>query len=243
MSRTLWLCSAGQSTWKDFTHRDKTFLYAHEVSVDLCIKDMGLVLVVFDSPEKRMETLHRLAALSGWSGTAAAVTAGISATRLAKDSGLTNRFVGFQCAPSENCIQSVEIFRGEYADSMRCQQVEEVFQALGVPVTVCRDQSGGILPRVLAATINEAAFMVQSGLSSVEEVDRMMRLAANFPYGPFEWADRIGIDRVLATLEALVVELGPQYQPCQWIRRKVEAGHLGMKAGRGFYNYGQERGE
>jgi 3-hydroxybutyryl-CoA dehydrogenase len=65
----------------------------------------------------------------------------------------------------------------------------------------------------------------------------MMRLGANFPMGPFEWADKIGLDRILTLLEGLTKEIGPLYQPCPWIRRKVEAGKLGRKSGEGFYIY------
>ena len=104
-------------------------------------------------------------------------------------------------------------------------------------VVICKDMAGGILPRTLAAMINEAAYMVQSGIATIEEVDTMMRKGANFPLGPFEWADRIGLDRILALLEALCQELGPIYHPCPWIRRKVEAGCLGLVSGRGFYQY------
>jgi len=86
--------------------------------------------------------------------------------------------------------------------------------------------------------INEAIYVSMYGLAQMEDIDQMMRLGANFPMGPFEYADYLGLDRVLKTLEWLAEELGPQYRPCPLLRRKVEAGLLGKKTGKGFYEYG-----
>ena len=85
--------------------------------------------------------------------------------------------------------------------------------------------------------INEAIYVYMYGLARMEDIDQMMRLGANFPMGPFEYADFLGLDRVLHTLEWLAEELGPHYRPCPLLRRKVEAGLLGKKTSTGFYIY------
>ena len=75
------------------------------------------------------------------------------------------------------------------------------------------------------------------GLATIEEIDQMMKLGANFPLGPFEYADEIGLDNILNLLKLMRKELGQKYRPCPVLVRKVEAGHLGKRSGRGFYEY------
>jgi len=86
--------------------------------------------------------------------------------------------------------------------------------------------------------INEASFELMEGLSDVEGIDNAMKLGTNWPKGPFEFADEMGLDTCLDYLELLQRELGePKYRPCPLLRKKVRAGHLGRKVGKGFYHY------
>jgi 3-hydroxybutyryl-CoA dehydrogenase len=201
------------------------------------IKSQHLVVEAFSDEKLKIEALRAIARFDHWNGPVASLLYRGSATQWAARSGLGERLVGFYACPSPEDIRSAELLAGETTQSEALKQAETVFSDLGFSTVICKDRAGGILPRVLAAMINEAASMVLLEIASMEEIDQMMRLGANFPMGPFEWADQIGLDRVLATLEELSHEYGPLYHPCPWIRRKVEAGHCGKQSGQGFYPY------
>ena len=196
-----------------------------------------LVVEVFSDEKLKIEALRAIARFDHWDGPVASLLYRGSATEWAVRSGLGERMVGFYACPSLEDIRSAELLAGETTRNEMLRRVETFFTDMGFSTVICKDRAGGILPRVLAAMINEAAYMVQLGIAPIEEIDQMMRLAANFPRGPFEWADQIGLDRVLATLEELSHEYGPLYHPCPWIRRKVDAGHCGKHSGQGFYQY------
>jgi 3-hydroxybutyryl-CoA dehydrogenase len=115
--------------------------------------------------------------------------------------------------------------------------MEKFLEKVGITYIKSRDSAGSVLNRVLASMINEAIYIYSYGLAPLESIDQMMKLAANFPLGPFEYADEIGLDNILNLLTLLTKELGQKYRPCPLLIRKVEAGHLGKKSGRGFYEY------
>ena len=201
------------------------------------LESRELVIEVLPEAEQKRETLRAVSQCKEWQGTVASIIEKDSATFWALQSGLGKRFVGFLIPPGAGKNDAVELLKGEITCQEALDCAAKAFKEMDWHVTICRDQAGGILFRVLAGMINEAAFMAQSAVAPVDQIDRMMRLAANFPLGPFEWADRIGLDRLFALLETLSKEFGPIYQPCPMIRRKVEAGKLGQKTGEGFYKY------
>ena len=108
-------------------------------------------------------------------------------------------------------------------------------KAGATPVTV-QDLPGLILDRTLASVINEAAEMYSNGLAGFEDIDRVMRLCLNWPMGPFEFADHLGVDRVVSTLD-MIARDEPRYAPCRVLRQMVAAGKLGKKCQQGFYKY------
>ena len=130
-----------------------------------------------------------------------------------------------------------EIVVGIDTSEETCQSLEKFLGEVGFTCIKSKDSAGFVLNRVLASMINEAIFIYSYGLAPIESIDQMMKLAANFPLGPFEYADEIGLDNILNLLTSLTKELGPKYRPCPLLIRKVEAGHLGKKSGRGFYEY------
>lgn len=130
-----------------------------------------------------------------------------------------------------------EIVVGIDTSKETCQSLEKFLEEIGFTCIKSKDSAGFVLNRVLASMINEAILIYSYGLAPIESIDQMMKLAANFPLGPFEYADEIGLDNILNLLTLLTKELGPKYRPCPLLVRKVEAGHLGKKSGRGFYEY------
>ncbi len=215
--------------------KEVDFLDRQPTHTDLANRE--LVIEVFSEKDRKEDVLRAVAGIREWGGTVASSIEGDSATSWAIRSGIGERFVGFIMAPGAGKSGSIELLQGEITDPEAINCAANAFKELDLLVTVCRDQAGGILSRVLAGMINEAAIMAQNGIAPVDKIDNMMCLAANFPMGPFEWADKIGLDKLLHLLETLTKEFGPIYQPCPMIRRKVEAGKLGVRTGAGFYNY------
>lgn len=135
-------------------------------------------------------------------------------------------------------MQLVEVVRGIETDDETHETVVGLAESLGkTPVTV-NDHPGFVSNRVLMPMINEAVFCVMEGVAEPEAVDTVMKLGMSHPMGPLALADFIGLDVCLAILEVLHEELGdPKYRPCPLLRKKVAAGHIGRKSGRGFYVY------
>jgi len=162
---------------------------------------------------------------------------GESVTTMAKQVKSPERYVGFSLSALFPEKKLVELIMGEGTASDAVAMAKDLFEKLQFTVVISQDRAGHIVNRVVASMINEAIYVHMYGLAQMKDIDQMMRLGANFPMGPFEYADSVGLDRVLKTLEWLTEELGPQYRPCPLLRRKVEGGFLGKKTGRGFYTY------
>jgi 3-hydroxybutyryl-CoA dehydrogenase len=131
----------------------------------------------------------------------------------------------------------VQIVKGLQTSNDTIQAVQEFVTNIGMTAVKLEETPGFILDRVVAAIVNEAAVMYSSKLASKEDIDKMMKVCVNWPMGPFEFADNIGVDRVVEILDLMTQELGPKYQPCFLLRRMVDAGWLGKKTARGFYVY------
>ncbi len=237
-----WLClsDSEKDSWIRRVLKDERVEWLSDIPASKDLESRALLIEAFSDIEKKEEALKAIADCKTWTGPVASLMVERSATFWSVKSGLGGRLVCFQPSPNAETPPAVELFEAEITLNENLQSVESFFKEVDFNVFICRDQMGGILPRVLAGMINEAAYMAYSGIAPVEKIDRMMRLAANFPMGPFEWADKIGLDRLMTLLEALQKEFGPQYQPCPLIRRKVEGGNLGVKTGEGFYHYPRE---
>ena len=132
----------------------------------------------------------------------------------------------------------VELVLGEETSEATFETARTVVDKLGKTAARMKESPLHIMNRALAAIINEACFVTMEGLADVPDIDGAMKLGANWPKGPFEFADEIGLDTILDYLELLLREIGDtKYHPCPLLRKKVRAGHLGKKVGRGFYRY------
>jgi 3-hydroxybutyryl-CoA dehydrogenase len=169
-------------------------------------------------------------------------TSSISITRLGAASGRAERFIGMHFMNPVPVMQLVELIRGIATDDATFETTRGVAETLGKTVALSEDFPAFIVNRILLPMINEAIYVLYEGVGSVEAIDTAMKLGANHPMGPLELADFIGLDTCLAIMGVLYEGLSDsKYRPCPLLVKYVEAGWLGRKAGRGFYDYRGEK--
>ncbi len=168
-------------------------------------------------------------------------TSSISITRLASRTDRPEKFMGFHFMNPVPVMQLVELIRGIATDQATYKACHEVVEKLGKTAASAEDFPGFIVNRILMPMINEAVYTLYEGVGSVKSIDESLKLGANHPMGPLELADFIGLDTCLAIMNVLHDGLADtKYRPCPLLTKYVEAGWLGRKSGRGFYDY---RGE
>jgi 3-hydroxybutyryl-CoA dehydrogenase len=165
-------------------------------------------------------------------------TSSISITRLASRTDRPEKFMGFHFMNPVPVMQLVELIRGIATDQATFEACQEVVAKLGKTSASAEDFPAFIVNRILMPMINEAVYTLYEGVGSVKSIDESMKLGANHPMGPLELADFIGLDTCLAIMNVLHDGLADtKYRPCPLLTKYVEAGWLGRKAGRGFYDY------
>lgn len=168
-------------------------------------------------------------------------TSSISITRLASRTDRPERFMGFHFMNPVPVMQLVELIRGIATDDATYQTMLAVVEKLGKTAASAEDFPAFIVNRILMPMINEAVYTLYEGVGSVKSIDESLKLGANHPMGPLELADFIGLDTCLAIMNVLHEGLADtKYRPCPLLTKYVEAGWLGRKTERGFYDY---RGE
>ena len=165
-------------------------------------------------------------------------TSSISITRLASRTDRPEKFMGFHFMNPVPVMQLVELIRGIATDQQTYETCLEVVQRLGKTAASAEDFPAFIVNRILMPMINEAVYTLYEGVGSVRSIDESMKLGANHPMGPLELADFIGLDTCLAIMNVLHEGLADtKYRPCPLLTKYVEAGWLGRKTKRGFYDY------
>lgn len=168
-------------------------------------------------------------------------TSSISITRLASATDRPEKFIGLHFMNPVPVMKLVEIIRGIATDAATYEIAVNFAKSLGKTTANAEDFPAFIVNRILVPMINEAIYTLYEGVGTVEAIDNAMRLGANHPMGPLELGDFIGLDTVLSIMNVLYEGLADsKYRPCPLLVKYVEAGWLGRKAGRGFYDY---RGE
>ena len=169
-------------------------------------------------------------------------TSSISITRLASVTDRPERFIGMHFMNPVPMMQLVELIRGIATEDDTFNQSRLFIESLGKTIAVSEDFPAFIVNRILLPMINEAVYTLYEGVGTVESIDKAMRLGANHPMGPLELADFIGLDTCLSVMQVLYEGLADsKYRPCPLLVKYVEAGWLGRKTQRGFYDYRGEK--
>ena len=165
-------------------------------------------------------------------------TSSISITRLASTTDRPEKFIGMHFFNPVPVMQLVELIKGIATSQETFKTVKALSESLGKTVAEAEDFPAFIVNRILVPMINEAVYAVYEGVGTVSSVDIGLRLGANHPMGPLQLADFIGLDTCLSVMQVMYAGLAdPKYRPCPLLVKYVEAGWLGKKAGKGFYDY------
>ena len=215
-------------------------IHTAEALADLAEMDL-VIETAAENEEIKRSIFKQLCPLLRPEAMLATNTSSISITRLASTTDRPERFLGIHFMNPVPLMQLVELVRGIATEDETFDAAKAFVARLGKTATVAEDFPAFIVNRILLPMINEAVYTLYEGVGSVEAIDNAMRLGANHPMGPLQLADFIGLDTCLSIMQVLYEGLADsKYRPCPLLVKYVEAGWLGRKTQRGFYDY---RGE
>lgn len=204
---------------------------------DLSAADLAIEAAT-ENEALKLRILKEIDAVVSTEAIIATNTSSISITRLAATTGRPERFIGTHFFNPVPLLALVELIRGLQTSDETLQRIEAFVQTIGKTSIVAKNSPGFAVNRILCPMINEAVFALQEGLATAEEIDNGMKLGANHPIGPLALADLIGLDTMLSVMDVFYQGFkDPKYRPAPLLREMVDAGFLGRKSGRGFYQY------
>jgi 3-hydroxybutyryl-CoA dehydrogenase len=168
-------------------------------------------------------------------------TSSISITRIASFTRRPDKVVGMHFFLPAPAMKLIELVRGMATSDETYQTAKELSLKLGKSPVEAKDLPGFISSRLIFNYMNEGIYALYEGLGTSEEIDSIMKMGANHPMGPVALADLVGLDTVLSVMKVLQEAFGDKYHPCPLLTKYVEAGYLGVKTGRGFYQYGDKK--
>ena len=203
------------------------------------LSDCDLVIeTAVEKEDVKRRIFHEVCAVLKPSALVASNTSSISITRLAASTDRPERFIGIHFMNPVPLMELVELIRGIATDDSTFEAAKEFVTRLGKQIAVSEDFPAFIVNRILLPMINEAIYTLYEGVGNVEAIDAAMKLGAHHPMGPLELADFIGLDTCLSIMQVLHDGLADsKYRPCPLLVKYVEAGWLGRKTQRGFYDY------
>jgi len=209
------------------------------------VQDMGpaakadiLIEAATENPDLKFRIFKEMDTVAAPGVILASNTSSISITKIAGSTSRPERVIGMHFMNPVPLMRLVEVIRGLGTSDETTAAVIDLCKSLGKEPVEANDSPGFISNRILCPMINEAVFALQERVGTPEAIDAVMKLGMNHPLGPLALADLIGLDVVLSVMEVLQRDLGEdKYRPAPLLRRMVDAGYLGRKAGRGFYTY------
>ena len=201
--------------------------------VDVCIE------AATEHPDIKLELFRALEPVCGEEAILASNTSSISLTKIAGACSRPERVIGMHFFNPVPLMQLVEVIRAMQTSDATFEAAKALAERLGKTAVAVADSPGFVVNRMLVPMINEAVFAYDEGLASAEEIDLAMQLGLSHPIGPLRLADLIGLDVCLCVMDVMYREFcDSKYRPCPLLRKMVDAGRLGRKSGRGFYEYG-----
>ena len=204
------------------------------------VKDFDLVVeAIIEDLSAKKSLFQKLDSICSSETIFASNTSSFSITELSPSPQRSPNMIGMHFFNPPTLMKLIEVIKGAKTSDETFSKVTELAKTLKkTPIPVI-ESAGFIVNRLLASFLNEAYFMYQEGVSSIEDIDNAIKLGLRHPMGPFELSDFIGLDTMLFIIEYLHTEFGEdKYRPCPLLKKMVRAGDLGRKTGKGFYSYG-----
>ena len=203
------------------------------------LSETGLVVeAATENMDIKIPIFESLNQICGPDAILASNTSSLSLTTLAAASGRPDKIIGMHFFNPVPLMKLVEIIRALQTSDKTYEVTESLTRALGKEPIAVKDSPGFVVNRMLVPMINEAVFILYEGLAGADEIDAAMKLGANHPIGPLALADMIGIDVCLYVMNVLLEEFGDsKFRPCPLLKQMVNAGYLGRKSRRGFFDY------
>jgi 3-hydroxyacyl-CoA dehydrogenase len=212
-------------------------------NINEAIKNADLIIeAVTENPEIKIALIKKVDKIANPSAYITSNTSSIKISELAAAISYPERFAGMHFFNPPERIKLVEVIRGSKTSFSTVEQIVLLAKKMGKePVVINNDSSGFIVNRLLMLPLNEAVFLAQEGVASIEDIDKAMKLGLNWPMGPLTLIDYIGADTVLSTCRILEKEHGAKYSPSPLLIQMVKKGFLGRKSGKGFYCWTLEK--
>lgn len=201
-------------------------------------------LIIEAAPENlqlKKEIFQKLDTYTAQSTILATNTSELSVTAIASATKRPEKVIGMHWFNPPAVMKLIEIVRGVDTDESTIAAVKKLSEEIGKETVVVKDMQGFVTSRAIAVHLLESMRMYEEGIGSMEDIDKAIKLGLNYPMGPFELADYIGLDTVLFASHGLHEAFGNRFRAPQTLVKLVEAGHFGRKTGRGFYNYEKEK--
>ncbi len=202
------------------------------------VKDVQLVIeAVPENLKLKKNIFAELGASCEEETILASNTTELSITDIASATSCPDRVIGMHWFNPAPIMKLIEIVAGVDTSEKTIQSIQIVSRKMGKETVLVKDAQGFVTSRVLAAHMMECMRVLEEGVASAEDIDKAVKLGLNYPMGPFELADYVGLDTLLFASEGMTEAYGDRFRAPQVMRKLVEAGHLGRKTGRGFYSY------